>query len=276
MSGNLSKLIDEDMTFEEFRKLALTPPYIEQECVYRVDVHCNSHFPWERLSDKTQYKVRLTESFIYLSLDNAENKMKELIERPGLYATYIYQLPIGKNISYDLYQRLWVYDRFGNLNGQSCCTAMKEDLNHPSAKFRGHDANSIRFKPGDIVEIYNRETESVHIAIVTASPLTIDQCWKEHVWTEEICKKEGRGYQNVDENYPLYDTDNGYFVIFDPDHSVPKHAVSYNVFKPQQPISENVSNQLNDYFQQYNDNLAEANKTMQYFIDHLHSLYNML
>ncbi|MDE6377608.1 MAG: hypothetical protein K2K72_02575, partial [Duncaniella sp.] len=153
------------MTFNEFRELALTPPYIEQKCVYRVDVHRNSHFPWERLSDKTQYKVRLTESFIYLSLDNAEDKMKELIERPDLYATYIYQLPIGKNISYDLYQRLWVYDRFGNLNGQSCCTAIMEDLNHPSAKFRGHNANSIRFKPGDIVEIYNRETESVHIAI---------------------------------------------------------------------------------------------------------------
>ena len=130
------------MTFEEFEKLAMNPPYIEQESVYRVDVHCHTKSSKDREPVGTQFEVRRTQSFVYPDFNSAQCKLKQIIGDEELidtlYAVYIYQLPIGKDISNDLYQRLWVYDRLGNLNGLSHCTTILEDLNHSSAKFRGH------------------------------------------------------------------------------------------------------------------------------------------
>ena len=159
------------MTFEEFKKLALEPPYIEQESVYRVDVHSYIKSAQERAVNGTQFEVRCNQSFVFSDMSSAQYKLGQIIGdeklKDKLYAVYIYQLPIGKDISNDLYQRLWVYDRLGNLNGQSHCTSILEDLEHPSAKFRGHEVESIRFTPGDIVEVYDRDVSYKHLTLPT-------------------------------------------------------------------------------------------------------------
>ena len=148
------------MTFEEFRELALHPPYIEQESVYRVDLHCYGKSSVERETTVSRFEVRRAQSFVFPDLNYAQEKLNKIIKeetlKDKLYAVYIYQHPTGKDISNDRYQRLWVYDRLGNLNGQSLCSTIVEDLDHPSAKFRGHEASSIRFKQGEIIEVYYR------------------------------------------------------------------------------------------------------------------------
>lgn len=121
------------MTYEEFNDLAINPPYIEQDSVYRIDVHC-----YGDPIDESQYEVRISHAFIYLDLESCHVKLKQIVAdtslKDTLFALYVYQLPLGKDISPNLHQWLWVYDRFGNLNSQSRCTAMIEDIDHPSAK----------------------------------------------------------------------------------------------------------------------------------------------
>ena len=195
------------MSFEEFNKLALNPPYIEQESVYRVEVHCHRKSSEERDAYETRFEVRCTQSFVYTDLNSAQCKLKQIIEekelKDKLYAVYIYQLPIGKDISGNLYQRLWVYNHKGQMNGQSHCTAMLEDLDHLSAKFRGHEAYSIRFEPGDIVEVYDRESGIVSLATVIKCPMTVEQCWKERDFIKMSCIVDGLGAEAIDDNYWL-------------------------------------------------------------------------
>ena len=225
------------MTFEEFEKLAMNPPYIEQESVYRVDVHCHTKSSKDREPVGTQFEVRRTQSFVYTDLNSAQCKLKQIIGEEELidtlYAVYIYQLPIGKDISNDLYQRLWVYDRLGNPTVQSRCTTILEDLDHPSSKFRGYEAYSIRFKPGDIVEIYDRENGIVSLVTVISRPMTVEQCWKERDFIKMSCIVDGLGADATDDNYWLYADSDCYEVINGLDYENNRlNPRTYDIFYP--------------------------------------------
>lgn len=49
------------MTFEDFKELALNPPYIEQESVYRVDLNKYVKSSQERDAYETQFEVRFSQ-----------------------------------------------------------------------------------------------------------------------------------------------------------------------------------------------------------------------
>ena len=269
------------MTFEEFKKLALNPPYIEQESVYRVDVHCYKKSLEEREPDGTQLEVRCTQSFVYTDLNSAQCKLKQIIGDEELidtlYAVYIYQLPIGKDISNDLYQRLWVYDRLGNPNGQSRCTTILEDLNHPSSKFRGHEAYSIRLKPGAIVEVYDRESGIVSLATVIKCPMTVEQCWKERDFVEMSCIVDGLGVEATDDNYWLYANSDCYEVINGPDYENNRlNPRTYDVFTPFLPVTPDIRQRFDDYFHLAMESIEKMNENRQKFIDRIHRLVDLL
>lgn len=269
------------MTFEEFKKLALNPPYIEQESVYRVDVHCHIKSSKEREPDWTQFEVRRTQSFVYTDFNSAQCKLKQIIGDEELidmlYAVYIYQLPIGKDISNDLYQRLWVYDCLGNLNGQSRCTTILEDLDHPSAKFRGHVSYSIRFNPGDIVEVYDRENNIVQLATIIEQPLTIEQCWDERKFVEVSCIVDGLGAEVTDDNYWLYADDDCYEVINGPDYENNRlNPRTYDVFSPSFPVSPDIRQRLDEYFHLAMESIDKMNENRQKAMDRIHRLVDLL
>ena len=269
------------MTFEEFKKLALNPPYIEQESVYRVDAHCHIKSSKEREPDWTQFEVRCTKSFVYTDLNSAQCKLKQIIEdeelKDKLYAVYIYQLPIGKDISNDLYQRLWVYDRLGNLNGLSHCTTILEDLNHPSAKFRGHEAYSIRLKPGDIVEVYDRESDIVSLATVIKCPMTVEQCWKERDFIKMSCIVDGLGADATDDNYWWYADSDCYEVINGPDYENNRfNPRAYDVFTPSLPVTSAIRQRLDDYFHLAMESIDKMNENRQKIMDRIHRLVDLL
>ena len=269
------------MTFEEFGKLAMNPPYIEQESVYRVDVHCHTKSSKERQPDWTQFEVRRTQSFVYTDLNSAECKLKQIIEdeelKDKLYAVYIYQLPIGKDISNDLYQRLWVYDRLGNLNGQSRCTTILEDFNYSSAKFRGHVAYSIRFEPGDIVEVYDRENGMVSLATVIKCPMTVEQCWKERDFIKMSCIVDGLGADATDDNYWLYADSDCYEVINGPDYENNRlNSRTYDVFTPSLPVTIAIRQRFDDYFHFAMKSIDKMNENRQKIMDRIHRLVDLL
>ena len=269
------------MTFEEFEKLAMNPPYIEQESVYRVDVHCYIKSSKDREQLGTQFEVRRTQSFVYTDFNSAQCKLKQIIGDEELidtlYAVYIYQLPIGKDISNDLYQHLWVYDRFGGVSGLSQCTTILEDLDHPSAKFRGHEAYSIRLKPGAIVEVYDRESGIVSLATVIKCPMTVEQCWKERDFVEMSCIVDGLGVEATDDNYWLYADSDCYEVINGPDYENNRlNPRTYDVFSPTLPINSGIRQRFEDYFHLAMESIDKMNENRQKAMDRIHRLVDLL
>lgn len=201
------------MTFEEFKKLALNPPYTDDKVIYRLDLH----YIENKGTSETEFSVSKRRSYLYPDLKAVGFMLNRFITKEifnkSLYAVYVYELPFNKDIENDLYRKLWVYDKLGNLISQSVCSALVEDLDSHHAKFRGRSSEQIAFEPGDIVEIYNHKKEKVERAIVVESPLTIEQCWliRESIKQESI--KEGLLADKVDENYYIYDSDDNYLVV---------------------------------------------------------------
>ncbi len=285
------------MTFEEFKKLALNPPYNYELSVYRVDVFriqgtdngksCLTIYPEENLrecfpriyyiheqSDENEheyypeYKVCKAQSFLMPTFEEAKRLIhsKEISKddyRP-IYCTHVYELPFGKDVISDLCKREWVFDCKGNLLEQSVCSSLMEDLDKPEGLFRGRPKNSIRFKPGDIVEVHDKEKGVVKLAIVLAQCNDIESCWREFRKVIECCKADGISEEYADNNYWLYACDDCYYVGYDSEH---EYGTSFpyttSVFAPRFPIPENIKKRLYDYYEKtlvsFSKNVIENN-----------------
>lgn len=237
------------MTFNEFKALAQNPPYPEGTSVYRIDVH--------RFKDKPQadcfpsvFEVERAQSFIYPDCETVRFMIRRFVGKEymnqRLYALYVYELPYNADISDNLYRRVWVYDRYGQLASQSCCSTLIEDLNAPFAKFRGRDE---ALTPGDVVEVYDRDKNTVTIGVVVRSPRKIEQCWEVRRIVEKVCIKEGVGAELTDENYWLYADEDCYCVVtgedFEHQHSFPRAT---DVLPLSSPLPSLVRDQYDTYF----------------------------
>ncbi|MBO5443923.1 MAG: hypothetical protein J5995_01045 [Muribaculaceae bacterium] len=281
------------MTFEEFKKLALNPPYNYEPSVYRVDVFrirgtengesCLTIYPEENLrecfsridyihekSDENEleyypeYKVCKAQSFLMPTFEDAKllihsEEISKDDYRP-IYCIHIYELPFGKDVISDLCKREWVFDCKGNLLEQSVCSSLMEDLDKPEGHFRGRQKDSIRFKPGEIVEVHDKENGVVRLAIVLALCNDIESCWSEYQKVIENCKAEGLSEEDADNNYWLYACDDCYGVVYGP-NSHENHSYPYttDVFAPRFPIPENLKKQL---FDCYNNTLVSSSKNV--------------
>lgn len=160
----------------------------------------------------------------------------------------------------DLCKREWVFDYDGNLLEQSVCSSLMEDLDKPEGLFRGRPKDSIRFKPGDIVEVHDKEKGVVKLAIVLAQCNDIESCWREYRKVIESCKADGISEEYADNNYWLYACDDCYYVGYD---SEPEYGTSFpytaSVFAPRFPIPENIKKRLYDC---YNNTLACTSKNV--------------
>lgn len=238
------------MTFEDFKELALNPPYIDQKSVYRVDVYRVIKNITDA-NDLVEHEVKLCQSFMYNDRNDVQFLLPRFIHQEylnqNLYALYIYQCPVNKDVSNNLYQRLWVYDRKGNLNAQSMCSTLIEDLDKSFAKFRGRSAESIRFKPGDIVEVFDRESDIVRLGVVIKQPPTIEQCWEMRNEVERACITEEIDAAHTDSNYWLYAIDDCYCVMYEPDSAL-SYPHTTDVFAITHPISDEFRNRFAEYY----------------------------
>lgn len=280
------------MTFEEFQRLALNPPYNYEASVYRVDVFriqgrkngksCLAINPEENLRERfsqidyiheesdenesenyPEYKVCKAQSFLMPNFEDAERLIhSEEISKDDyrpIYCIHIYELPFGKDVISDLCKREWVFNCKGNLLEQSVCSSLMEDLDKPEGHFWGRPKDSIKFNPGDIVEVHDKENGVVRLAIVLALCNNIESCWSEYQKVIGSCKEEGLSEENADNNYWLYACDDCYYVGYD---SELEYGTSFpcttNVFAPRFPIPKNLKKQL---FDCYNNTLASFSKT---------------
>jgi len=268
------------MTFEEFRALAQNPQYPEGKSVYRIDVHRLKHKP-QADSCLSEFEVVRTQSFIYPDLDTVRFMIRRFVSNEcmnqQLYALYVYELPYNADISDNLYRRLWVYDRHGQLVSQSVCSTLIEDLNTPFAKFRGRDG---AFSPGDVVEVYDRDKGSVTIGVVVRSPRTIEQCWEVRKIVEKVCIKEGVGAEHADGNYWLYADEDCYCVVtgadFKHQHYFPRAT---DVLPLSSPLLPHVRDQYDTYFHlamKYHQQGINATEITEQTVSNRHSELNDL
>lgn len=201
------------MTFEEFKVFALNPQYPDDKVIYRLDLY----YIGNKGSSETEFSVSKRRSFLYPDFKAVEFMLKRFVTKEmfnkNLYAIYVFELPFNKDIENDLYRKLWVYDNTGQLISQSVCSALIEDLNISCSKFRCRSAEQISYHPGDIVEIYNHKKEKIELAMVTESPLTIEQCWEVWKSIQQECLNEGLLDDIVDDNYYLNAADDSYSVV---------------------------------------------------------------
>ena len=280
------------MTFAEFKRLALNPQYNYEPSVYRVDVFriqgrkngksCLAINPEENLRERfsqidyiheesdenesenyPEYKVCKAQSFLMPNFEDAERLIhSEEISKDDyrpIYCIHIYELPFGKDVISDLCKREWVFNCKGNLLEQSVCSSLMEDLDKPEGHFWGRPKDSIKFNPGDIVEVHDKENGVVRLAIVLALCNNIESCWSEYQKVIGSCKEEGLSEENADNNYWLYACDDCYYVGYD---SELEYGTSFpcttNVFAPRFLIPKNLKKQL---FDCYNNTLASFSKT---------------
>lgn len=265
------------MTFEEFKRLALNPPYNYEPSVYRVDVFsiqgtengksCLTIYPEEDLrecfsridyihekSDENEpeyypeYKVCKAQSFLMPTFEDAKRLIhsEEISKdyRP-IYSIHIYELPFGKDVISDLCKREWVFDCEGNLLEQSVCSSLMEDLDKPEGHFWGRPKDSIRFKPGDIVEVHDKENGVVRLGVVVSLHNDIDICWRDYQDTVRLCEIEGLHTEDADKNYSLYACDDCYGVVYGPNsHENHSYPYTIDVFAPRFPISDELRSYL--------------------------------
>ena len=251
------------MTFEVFKDMAINPDYPKRQSVYRIDIH---RYQIPRRTEKSvgQFEVQKEQSLLYPSLEAAHIFICRFVTSESmnsqLYAIYLYELPYNTDISNDLYNRLWVYDRNGKIVSQSCCSYLLEDLdlNNSCAKFRGRDKDSIKFKRGDIAEVYNRESKEVIQAVVLSLPPTIEQCWEYRQLVEQECIKEGLSADDTDSNYWFYALDDR-FEVMDISGNVIK-PLTTDVFPTSLPVFDSFRTYLNARFVSKSEILEQPNK----------------
>lgn len=227
----------------------MNPPITKEPSVYRTDIFRiiepeieGNYYP--------EFSVRKRESFMFPSLEESMEFIKSgeiaKYDEEPIYCIHVYELPVGKDIVYTCCKREWVFDGEGNLMEKSVCSSLTEDLDSPEGHFYGRAKDSIRFKPGDIVEVHDMENMEVRLAIVLALCNDIESCWMEYQKVIENCKEEGLSEENADDNYWLYACDDCYYVGYgsEPEYGT-SHPCTTDVFTPRFPIPDNLKACLN-------------------------------
>ncbi len=171
------------MTFEEFESMALNPPRREEETIFEVIEYGICPLPDKKRCRYPRFDVYNSRIGFAHTLQDAEALMHNAIERASefdedIYCFHIKEYPLGENlrsIGPDLGISCRLYDGNGLLLDRTYCSYLDRDFGTEYGRFRGRPENSMRIKPGDIVEILNED--EVILAVATGSSVSIERCW---------------------------------------------------------------------------------------------------
>lgn len=254
------------MTFEEFKNLALNPPKTNEPAIFRLKVLHIGGLPEHRKTHYPKYKVYEHSTYIFKSVEDAEKVIFSLSEKEdsNIYAFYLYEIPFERAMFEELNcLSCRAYDSNGKLVEQTRCSGMwDEKPDEKYSKFRGRPANNVRFKKGDIVEVYDGRDE-VQLAVIVSIPVDIEWSWNYRIRCIEGMKKDCPEEELTDtviEKYFRHDMgDDCYIVIDGPGYYYHSHINSIYVFKPLFPIRSHIRHR----FERYYNSLLEEDKKLQ-------------
>lgn len=155
-----------------------------------------------------------------------------------------------------------MFDSKGALIEQSVCSSLTEDLDKREGHFWGRPKDSIKFKPGDIVEVHDIDNMEVRLAIIVSLCNDIESCWKEYQKVIDICKREGIGEEFAEDNYWLNASDDCYYVAYD---SEQEYGTSWpyttDVFSPRFTIPDELKTKLHESYHTAINKLSDNNNS---------------
>lgn len=250
------------MTCEEFKQLALTPPRRDEDTIFEITMLEIGFVPERRRELYPKFPVRRVrigfsstlagaEKLIFAAISNAAQQ--DEANKICCFHVKEYPLDTHDEIGYSNYGTSWrLYDQNGNLIDHTWCSSMERDFDTEYGKFRGRPPESIRFKAGDVVEIYDERNSCIRLAIATQSPVDIDWCWR----YRERCREElspgitDNGLE-LGWTYGLDFGDDQVAVIDGPGYEYHEHIQTLNIMPLRFPLSDKLRLRYERFWKAY-------------------------
>ena len=210
-----------------------------------------------KLKVKMNGNIPYNSEYLFTSREKAEKALITFIKENEIHSATIFQELINVDIGDGGRLAWWMYDNKGNEISYSVCTGLLKDtyggeLLEKEDVYFGREAEKIRFKLGDIVEVF--DDDKAFLAVLNGVPATIEQMWKLHERNKKI---DGRlNVSEFETDYFGDVFDDAYFYIsengFDPD--VPP----FMVIKPWFPVPEEAERILKARFQRWEANIDKC------------------
>lgn len=257
------------MTYEEFKQLALNPPRREEDTIFEVTMIEIDDLPEQRKNYYPKFPVSSTRIGFSNTLSGAEELVRTVVNnvaqenevaenrydvyRRDIYCFHVkeYPLEVIDEVGCHNYGISWrLYDSEGKLMDHTWCSSMERDFDTEYGKFRGRSEDSIRFKAGDIVEVYDQYNKCVRLAVATQSPVTIDWCWEYRKRSQKIhsVSNETEDRQELGWHYGLDFGDDQAAVIDGPGYEYHEHIPTLNIMPLRFPLSTKLRKRYEDYW----------------------------
>lgn len=169
------------------------------------------------------------------TLDGAQNLLaRSVAERDDNYSRIhsytILELPQDKDLFLHISLAKYIYDSKGRLLESRTISNDFED----DCVFEGRDPETLRFKPGDIVEVHDEYENIIRLGVIVELPPT----------------KEWAATHNASSIH-LDDSDDSYWVVYPDDPLFDQDCSPVNVYAPVLPIHQNVIRTLEKTYQTF-------------------------
>ena len=237
-------LLPDDLTFEDFNRYANCEPDFEGNWIYKVE---QAFFIKKRRRSKSQYpkiEIDRREERYFLTYPDAVEFIQK--NKPDdLYCSWVTQVPVGEPEYH--FGAAWLYDRHGEMIDYTITYRLgiddSFDKDGTRTVFWGRPQSRLRFKKGDIVEVYYRD--EVTLAVVDRDVTDVECSWDLY----NRCRKEDyKGIPGV-KFYILDYSDESMIVIDGPSYACHDHVSPLLVMKPRFPIPAELEAEMNTWIE---------------------------
>lgn len=244
------------MTNDEFKKLALNPPKREESTIFEVVMLMICELPEHRKCHYPEFKVSRHRIGLSQTLSGAELIIQKAIannKEDEIYCFHVKEYPLDvMEVQWShCYGVSWrLYDCKGKLLDKTWCSSMERDHDEPFGKFRGRTDANIRFKAGDIVEVYDGHNRCIRLAVAIQSSTTVDRCWayrnRCRQWLTDInCQNDGK---STDWYYGLDYSDDQAAVIDGPGYECHYHVHTLDIMPLRYPLPARLRKKYESYW----------------------------
>lgn len=175
-----------DLTYEEFREIAMTPCQYDGESIFRLDIHV---CPEKMVCPYPKFELWRKSKTYHDTKDSAieflKNKFK-LLEGYRIYCAYVFQIPLNPSDSSINFTEGWMLDGDGNVIERTLCADTMDASDVMLGIFRGRD--NPRFKCGDVVEyihgsvmMNDGDFHEAELGVVVNPPYDTEWYWKKYI-----------------------------------------------------------------------------------------------